>query len=105
MNRFHQQNLPTDDRLVLTWNQQVGAAGWQLYRSIDGGPETRLPTLSASKNEYLDGRVKPGQKATYRLRLIRQDGRRSPFSQPFEIRTTVFGYDWYNITKNIIMLM
>lgn len=75
----------TNDQLVLTWNQQVGAAGWQLYRSIDGGPETRLPTLSASKNEYLDGRVKPGQKATYRLRLIRQDGRRSPFSQPFEI--------------------
>lgn len=75
----------SENRVLLTWNQSIGAAGWQLYRRIDNGPETRLPTLSATDNDYLDGQVKPGQIATYRLRLIRQDGRRSPFSQPFEI--------------------
>lgn len=75
----------SDDKVMLTWDQNIGAAGWQLYRRIGSGPETRLPTLSANKNDFLDGRVKPGQTATYRLRLIRQDGRRSPFSEPFKI--------------------
>lgn len=71
--------------ISLSWNPHTGAAGWQLYRSIDGGRETRLPAVTGDRQTFQDGRVKTGQTAIYRLRLIREDGRRSPFSQPFEI--------------------
>ena len=71
--------------VALSWAGRSDAAGWQLYRRIGNGPETRLPTLAGTATDYLDGNPRPGQTVTYRLRLIRQDGRRSPFSEPLEI--------------------
>ncbi|MEM9258081.1 MAG: hypothetical protein AAGA62_00460 [Bacteroidota bacterium] len=74
-----------EGRVVLSWPVRDEAFAWQLYRSVNGGPEQRVSTLTADQLEYVDGRIKAGQTIAYRLRLLRADGRRSPFSQPVEI--------------------
>lgn len=73
-------------RIVLTWPGNTDADAWQLYRRVNGNAERRLTTAPGKTTSFTDARTLAGQSLEYRLRLVRGDGRRSPFSERVVIR-------------------
>lgn len=69
-----------ENRIQLSWPARPEAGYWQLYRRVNGQAERRLTTLPGAALTFRDARTLAGQELTYRLRLVREDGRRSPFS-------------------------
>ena len=56
----------TSGKPVLKWNKVSGAKKYYVYRSLDGGKETKIGT--ATKTTYTDSKAAAGKNYTYRVR-------------------------------------
>jgi hypothetical protein len=76
-------NVESDVRSYEVWRSDKGANGF--------GDETRIATVEAAKNGFLDPAVGCGETVRYRLKAIDADGLESYYSEPLEVTARDLG--------------
>ena len=87
------ETRPGDASVIVRWAPAVGAAGYKLYRSADGGPFEPVLSVAFRPAAYTDFAVTNGRVYRYRAASVGADGSESAPSAEAEARPRVLSDD------------
>jgi fibronectin type 3 domain-containing protein len=72
--------------VILSWNHaEDNECNYLIYRSFNGDGLQMFATANGGSNSYIDNNVSVGGSYTYAIKVISNDGNKSPLSESIKI--------------------